>query len=278
MAAAAAAASAQPAVDTAALQVWCARTDGRLDAADTAITGVGLHLEATVGQAKDAMNAIVQDVRVELGFQQQVRIDHQQLNNVVAATQQKFAEVEGSLNHVAQGLAVVQGLAAQLAQVEARAARAEQRMDQLTAISLASAPPLGTPQSTPPPSPSSAGDAGGAARFDPGLAARADPWQAGQAAAAAQAPAPAPLPPQLQPPGITQAMPNSTQFYGIGTPTPQQHDFKVDNRSWGDNRRLDLVAAPDAYLVWRDRALGHLCRDRPDVRKLLVWAESQSKE
>jgi hypothetical protein len=73
-------------------------------------------------------------------------------------------------------------------------------------------------------------------------------------------------------------MPNSTQFYGIGTPRPQQRDFKVDNRSWGDNRRLDLVAAPDAYLVWRDRALGHLCRDRPDVRKLLVWAESQSKE
>ena len=88
----------------------------------------------------------------------------------------------------------------------------------------------------------------------------------------------APLPPQMQPPGIAQAMPNSTQFYGIGAPRPQQRDFKVDNRSWGDNRRLDLVAAPDAYLVWRDRALGHLCRDRPDVRKLLVWAESQSKE
>jgi hypothetical protein len=26
-------------------------------------------------------------------------------------------------------------------------------------------------------------------------------------------------------------MPNSTQFYGIGTPRPQQRDFKVDNRS-----------------------------------------------
>ena len=68
------------------------------------------------------------------------------------------------------------------------------------------------------------------------------------------------------------------EFYGIGTPRPQQRDFKVDNSSWGDNRRLDLVAAPDAYLVCRDRALGHLCRDRSDVRKLLVWAESQSKE
>ena len=55
---------------------------------------------------KDAMNAIVQGVRVELlGFQQQVRIDHQQLNNVVAATRLKFAEAEGSLNHVVQGLA-----------------------------------------------------------------------------------------------------------------------------------------------------------------------------
>ena len=42
-----------------------------------------------------------------------------------------------------------------------------------------------------------------------------------------------------------------------------------------DNKRLDLVSQPDGYLVWRDRALAHLAKDRPDVRSLLVWAEKQ---
>ena len=62
----------------------------------------------------------------------------------------------------------------------------------------------------------------------------------------------------LQPPGISPpAMPGPAQFYNIATPRAPR-EFKVDHRSWGDNRRPDLVAAPDAYLVWRDRALGHL--------------------
>ena len=38
------------------------------------------------------------------------------------------------------------------------------------------------------------------------------------------------------------------------------------------------MAAGDAYLVWHDRALGHLSRERPDVRKLLIWAEGQTEE
>ena len=236
MAAAAAAASAQPAVDATALQQWCLSVDARLDAADTATTGIGLHLDATVGQAKGAMEAIVQGVRVELfGVQQQFRADHEhkmgQLNGVVAHAQQKFAEVEGAtqqkFSEVEGALTLVaQDLRAKLAQAEARATRTEQRVDQL----LANAPPLGTPASTPPPSPRRAGGAGGAARFDPWQAPRADPWQA---AAAAPGPLLAPLPPQLLPPGIAQAMPNSTQFYGIGTPRPQQRDFKVDGATTG---------------------------------------------
>ena len=52
--------------------------------------------------------------------------------------------------------------------------------------------------------------------------------------------------------------------------------FSINNRDWGDNRRLDLVGTPDAYLTWRDRALGHVAKDRPDVRRLLLWAERQS--
>ena len=32
---------------------------------------------------------------------------------------------------------------------------------------------------------------------------------------------------------------------------------------------------PEGYLAWRDRALGLIAAERPDVRKLLFWAESQ---
>ena len=31
-------------------------------------------------------------------------------------------------------------------------------------------------------------------------------------------------------------------------------------------------------MTWRDRAFGHLCKDRPDVRRLLLWAEKQEAE
>ena len=94
---------AQP-IDATALQIWCSRVDGRLDDQATAITGVGLQLEMTIGHAKDAMNAIIEGVRGELvGFQ--VHHDHGQLNIVVAATQQKFAEVEGVVHSIAQSLA-----------------------------------------------------------------------------------------------------------------------------------------------------------------------------
>jgi hypothetical protein len=55
MAAAAAAAfqPPQPPVDATALQVWCLSVDGRLDDQATAITGVGLELQATIGHAKE---------------------------------------------------------------------------------------------------------------------------------------------------------------------------------------------------------------------------------
>ena len=174
-------------IDVAALQTWVALTDQRLDAADTAITGVGLNLEATVGQAKEAMGAIVQGVRVELlGFKQQVHSDHQQLNAVVAATQQKFVEVEGSVTNVAQILTT-------------RLARAEHQISLLVAEQQrqAAAPPLQTPASTPPQSPrlgpQPRSGTGGAAHFtamrapaqpDPWqVPKQPDPWRAGAAAA-----------------------------------------------------------------------------------------------
>ena len=36
-----------------------------------------------------------------------------------------------------------------------------------------------------------------------------------------------------------------------------------------------MVVQPEAYLTWRDRALGHLAKDRPEIKRLLQWAEKQ---
>ena len=99
-----------------------------------------------------------------------------------------------------------------------------------------------------------------------------DPWAAGAAAARA--------PLLQQPPGIAPAAQGQPQHFSLGGKggAREPRDFRVDSRAWGSNRHLDLIAAPDAYLVWHDRALGHLRGGRPDVRKLLLWAEGQTGE
>ena len=61
-----------------------------------------------------------------------------------------------------------------------------------------------------------------------------------------------------------------------GIPTTAHKSFSVINRDWGDNKRLDLVAQPEAFVTWRDRAVGHLAKGRPDIRRLLTWAEKQT--
>ena len=32
----------------------------------------------------------------------------------------------------------------------------------------------------------------------------------------------------------------------------------------------------EGFVAWRERALGYLAAERPDIRKLLIWAESQN--
>jgi hypothetical protein len=59
--------------------------------------------------------------------------------------------------------------------------------------------------------------------------------------------------------------------YGKGT----GKGFNCDGKAWGQNKSLNLVTSPEAYLTWRDRALGHLAKDRYDIEKLLIWSETQ---
>jgi hypothetical protein len=63
-----------------------------------------------------------------------------------------------------------------------------------------------------------------------------------------------------------------------GNPYPREpREMRLDARGW-TSLKLDVGVASDVFQVWKDRAMMFLSRDRPDVRKLLSWAETQSQE
>ena len=53
-------------------------------------------------------------------------------------------------------------------------------------------------------------------------------------------------------------------------------DLRINTRDWGDHRKLDVVTTFDGFQVWKDRAVAHLSKERPDVRALLMWAETKT--
>ncbi len=56
-------------------------------------------------------------------------------------------------------------------------------------------------------------------------------------------------------------------------------EMRLDARGWGSNQpKLDIGVANDTFQIWKDRAMMFLSRERPDVRKLLGWAETCTKE
>ncbi len=56
-------------------------------------------------------------------------------------------------------------------------------------------------------------------------------------------------------------------------------EMRLDARGWGSSQpKLDIGVATDTFQIWKDRAMMFLSRDRPDVRRLLSWAETHTKE
>ena len=74
------------------------------------------------------------------------------------------------------------------------------------------------------------------------------------------------------------------QRFNVGTPAdtgygaPRPREFRIDARAWGSHKKLDVGTAFEGFQVWKDRAMTFVSRERPDVRRLLMWAETQSKE
>ena len=114
--------AAQLPVDPAALQAWAEEVEGRMNAQHTGLTGLGVQLDTTISQAKAAMEAIVAGVSQELtGFKRLVHHDHGKLNVMVGQLQQKFAEVDVTM----QGPAAE--MMAAVTRMDAHAGRAESR-------------------------------------------------------------------------------------------------------------------------------------------------------
>ncbi len=102
--------------------------------------------------------------------------------------------------------------------------------------------------------------------------ARAPAFGAGASAAAGAAAAPQQA---QQQPGEQPRHFSTTPGGDGGRP----REMRLDARGWGANQpKLDIGVPADAFQIWKDRAMMFLSRERPDVRKLLSWAETQTKE
>jgi hypothetical protein len=99
-----------------------------------------------------------------------------------------------------------------------------------------------------------------------------DPWAA--AAAALHRPGAG----AGSPPGATPTAPTAPggggAYAGLAPPGIESR-YRVVHKNWGGHKLLDLDVNPDGFIAWRERALGFLTTDRPDVRRLLLWAERQ---
>ena len=51
--------------------------------------------------------------------------------------------------------------------------------------------------------------------------------------------------------------------------------YKVDYRSWGDNKKLDLLQHREGWETWKNRATSFLTQGRRDVFALLKWASEE---
>jgi hypothetical protein len=143
--------------------------------------------------------------------------------------------------------------------VEVQDAMSTLRASTAQAAAAAVAAPAAAPSApSPVPAPTTTGVPSTTMGHDPWAAAAAAATGVRQSAGTATG-APFPVPSPMSPPGLDKK-------------------YRVDNKNWGGHRCLDLDANPEGFIAWRERALGHLSAARPDIRKLLLWAEQHTGE
>jgi hypothetical protein len=152
-------------------------------------------------------------------------------------------------------------------QVHLKFVEIEGAMNTMRTASAQAAPAAAAVPTATPPAPTVAPPSGAASTPS---AMSPDPWAAAAAAAAAARQG-AGLPHNPVPPAGPSTTPSMN-------PPGLDKRYRVDNKNWGGHRCLDLDANPEGFIAWRERALGHLSTARPDIRKLLLWAEQHAGE
>jgi hypothetical protein len=252
-----------------AMNEWSARVDASIGLMSGAfsdlrseVMGTQVALMSTVQEAKVALGAMHEGFRAALethsGTQRAIT------EALVVDARLKFEDLERKLS-------------VSMTQIEQWALGEGARTAQQIAGATSQMAPslLGTPEGSPQNSPRMQPTA------DP-IWGRQDPWRAssfgpaprntrgaafetyqGPGAAAATAAGSAPTPPAAPQP--------------VHTGGPPFREFRIDSRGWSSHQKaLDAGVSPEAFQVWRERALVHLSQGRQDVRRLLSWAEGEA--
>ena len=211
---------------------------------------VRLAAEAVTARIQEELTAVVVGARAEFT---RVTQQQEQSDSILRSRTDLLGEIAGSLgNEMSRRCQEQEDNLRQL--YEGTRAELARQKEVISALQLA----LQTNAAYAPPPTAAAAPGATASTGHSGAAAGwgshdgpSDPWAASRPQGAV------PQPPGIPPPGVTPA-------------------FRVDNRNWGDFKRLDVSGQPELYLVWRDRAIAHLAKDRPDVKALLSWSEKQA--
>ncbi len=267
------------------LNAWGIARDGELIDLRASLANTQAVVNATFAEARTMLMTIVGDFRLEAeALRQHSLYEAQQgltnLERVVAEARQRFDAQDArhvqDLGELARRIATAP--AQPVVQPQAMAFQAAPAPQFVTSpggtLRFAPGGPVGgvavppaapTAGFTTPPRQPAATPA-----FDAWAAYCGSPPQDAWAAAAA-APAAAP-----QMPGEP---PRHSYINAPGGDGGRPREMRLDARGWGNNQpKLDIGVTNDTFQIWKDRATMFLSRERPDVRKLLGWAETCTKE
>jgi hypothetical protein len=296
-----------PASTVDALNAWGSARDREAYQLRMDLTATQMGVSGAFSQAQAAVQELVTAFRVEVGAMRATSLHEAQaslerLELVVSDARARFGE---------QDARFAAGLGALAQRLQAADSWAQEEPTRVAALLVAAAPAPPAPGWRTPPQPDLATSParlilGPALSSPTGWAA----YAAGRAAQGPEAPdawAQAQRPPQQQEPQEPQQPQQQPQqhqwprhfdiasppgfggyggkgggFGGFGGDSGGKggsypRDLRINARDWGDQKKLDVTTTYDRFMVWKDRAVTHLSKERPDVRSLLTWAEKQSQ-
>jgi hypothetical protein len=280
----------------AALNAWGSARDREAQQLRADLTATQFGVSGAFEQAQAAVQDLVAAFRVEvIGMSRTTQHEAQQslerLTQVVEEARARFGE---------QDARFAAGLGELAQRLQAADTWAQQEPARVAALVQAAPPPwLTAPVPSTPPNAQRPGADGSPGRLSVGPALQASlselrsspAWAAyarGRSALGpeppdawaqyAQSPAPQTGPPHYSmasPPGFGGYGDSGGKGEGKGGGYPR--DLRINSRDWGDHKKLDVATTYDRFQVWKDRAMTHLSKERPDVRALLTWSDKQSQ-